>query len=76
MKRKYKCLMRCNICGEDIEVSPSFTKIGRFIKIKLAERKHWHTEGEVLCKKATGVYWPTIEKEWEKVNVKRVKKEK
>lgn len=62
MPKKYRCLIICRICGEEIKTKPSYTRLGRIIKVKLAQRKHWHTKAEVYLKEATGIYYPTTSK--------------
>lgn len=66
MKKKYGCVVICNICNKEIDTGLCYTKLGRWVKTKILLRKHWHTKAEVMFKEATGIYYPTTEKEWEK----------
>lgn len=66
MKKKHINNLKCKICGAELSTGWCYTKLGRWIKTKIIKRKHWHTYAEIVCKQATGIYYPTVDKDWEK----------
>lgn len=66
IKRKHINYITCKICNKKMDTGMCYTMLERWIRTKIVKRKHWHTKAEVVFKQETGLYFSTIEKEWEK----------